>query len=164
MDSYSTLPWVTWEAVSGVEGIPWCYFYTRWLTGLRSTQAKVEGIIPRAVWHWGSDSSVINNPLEEPGCTLLYVGLLYAWGSMDGDCFPRNLWEGSLLGTQIDTTDINEWIKRQAWKMILSPSTAIKAQSLSFNRTHSRVIIGLLTGHNTLRRHLYNGAELQPHL
>jgi hypothetical protein len=26
---------------------------------------------------------------------------------------------------------------------------------LSFNRTQSRVVIGLLTGHNTLRRHLY---------
>jgi hypothetical protein len=26
---------------------------------------------------------------------------------------------------------------------------------LSFYRTQSRVVIGLLTGHNTLRRHLY---------
>jgi hypothetical protein len=26
---------------------------------------------------------------------------------------------------------------------------------LSFNRTQSRVVIGLLAGHNTLRRHLY---------
>jgi len=26
---------------------------------------------------------------------------------------------------------------------------------LSFNRTQSRVVTGLLTGHNTLRRHLY---------
>jgi hypothetical protein len=30
-----------------------------------------------------------------------------------------------------------------------------KVQLLSFNRTQSRVIIGLLTGHNTLTRHLY---------
>jgi hypothetical protein len=30
---------------------------------------------------------------------------------------------------------------------------------LSFNRTQSRVVIGLLTGHNTLRRHIHNGAE-----
>ena len=27
--------------------------------------------------------------------------------------------------------------------------------SLSFNRTQTRVVIGLLTGHNTLRRHLH---------
>jgi hypothetical protein len=26
---------------------------------------------------------------------------------------------------------------------------------MSFNRTQSRVVIGLLTGHNTLRRHLH---------
>ena len=29
------------------------------------------------------------------------------------------------------------------------------AQLLSFNRTQTRVVIGLLTGHNTLRRHLH---------
>ena len=28
-------------------------------------------------------------------------------------------------------------------------------QNLSFNRNQSRVVTGLLTGHNTLRRHLY---------
>jgi hypothetical protein len=32
---------------------------------------------------------------------------------------------------------------------------ATRARLLSFNRTQSRVVIGLLTGHNTLRRHLY---------
>jgi hypothetical protein len=42
---------------------------------LLSTQAKVEVIVPRAAWHWGRDSSVVNNPLGEPGRTLLYVGL-----------------------------------------------------------------------------------------
>ena len=52
-----------------------CY-NTRWLTGLWSTQAKVEGIVPRAAWHWGRDSSVVNDPLGKPGCTPLYVGLL----------------------------------------------------------------------------------------
>jgi hypothetical protein len=31
---------------------------------------------------------------------------------------------------------------------------ATKARFLSFNRTQSRVVIGLLAGHNTLRRHL----------
>jgi len=53
--------------------------------GFWSTQAKVEGIVPKAAWHWGRDSSVINDPLGEPGCTPLYVGLPSAWGSMDGD-------------------------------------------------------------------------------
>ena len=32
---------------------------------------------------------------------------------------------------------------------------ATRARLLSFNRIQSRIVIGLLTGHNTLRRHLY---------
>jgi hypothetical protein len=62
-----------------VEGCP-C---THWLMGLWSTQTKVEGVVSKAAWHWGSDSSVINNPLGKQGCTPLYVGLLSTWGSMD---------------------------------------------------------------------------------
>ena len=62
-----------------------CYD-TCWLTGLWSTQAKLEGIVPRTAWHWGSDSGVVNDPLGEPGHTPLYVGLPYAGGvSVDGD-------------------------------------------------------------------------------
>ena len=45
--------------------------------------------------------------------------------------------------------------RRQAWELISGPNLATGAQPLSFNRTQSRVVIGLLTGHNTLRRHLY---------
>jgi len=39
--------------------------------------------------------------------------------------------------------------------MILGPSLATMTRILSFNRTQSRVVIGLLTGHNTLRRHFH---------
>jgi hypothetical protein len=80
------------EAVTGVVGYPveGCY-NTCWLTGLWFTQAKVEGIVLKAAWHWGSDNNVINNPLGEPGHTPLFVGLPSVWGSMDGDCtfFPH---------------------------------------------------------------------------
>jgi hypothetical protein len=31
-------------------------------TGLWSTEAKVWGIVPKAAWYWGGDSSVANNP------------------------------------------------------------------------------------------------------
>ena len=41
----------------------------RWLTGLWSTQDKVEGSMLRAAWHWDSDSSVVKDPLGEPGRT-----------------------------------------------------------------------------------------------
>ena len=40
------------------------------------------------------------------------------------------------------------------YKEISDPNLATGARLLSFNRTQSRVVIGLLTGH-TLRRHLY---------
>jgi len=56
-------------------------YNTRWLMELWSTHAKVEGIVPRATWHWG----VVNDPLGEPGRTPLYVGLLSAWSSVDSD-------------------------------------------------------------------------------
>ena len=45
--------------------------------------------------------------------------------------------------------------QRQARKLIFGPDLATRARLLSFNRTQSRVVIGLLTGHNSLRRHLY---------
>jgi hypothetical protein len=45
--------------------------------------------------------------------------------------------------------------QRQARELISGPSLGAKAKFLSFNRTQSRVVTGLLTGHNTLRRHLH---------
>jgi len=45
--------------------------------------------------------------------------------------------------------------QRQARELISGPNLATGARLLSFNRTQSRVVIGLLTGHNTLRRHLH---------
>ena len=44
--------------------------------------------------------------------------------------------------------------QRQAKALISGPYLGAKARFLSFNRTHSRAVTGLLTGHNTLRRHL----------
>ena len=45
--------------------------------------------------------------------------------------------------------------QRQTRKMISGPSPAAKTRLLSFNRAQSRVVTGLLTGHNTLGRHFY---------
>jgi len=39
------------------------FYDTHWLTGLWSTQAKVEGFVLKAAWHLGSDGSVVNDPL-----------------------------------------------------------------------------------------------------
>ena len=43
----------------------------------------------------------------------------------------------------------------QARELILGPHPGTKVKFLSFNRTQSGVVTDLLTGHNTLRRHLY---------
>jgi len=45
--------------------------------------------------------------------------------------------------------------QRQAQELISGPDLATRARLLSFNRPQSRVVIGLLIGQNTLRRHLY---------
>jgi len=45
--------------------------------------------------------------------------------------------------------------QRKAQELISGPDLATRARLLSFNRPQSRVVIGLLTGHNTLWRHLY---------
>jgi hypothetical protein len=80
------------------------------LTGLWSTQAKVEGVVLRAVRHWGRNSSVVNHPLGEPGHTPLYVGLPCTWGSVVGDqmfspFFVRGLRTG-------DPDRSNHWLWR----------------------------------------------------
>jgi hypothetical protein len=45
--------------------------------------------------------------------------------------------------------------QRQTRELVSDPNLATRARLLSFNRTQSRVVTGLLTGHSTLRRHLY---------
>ena len=78
------------------------YLYnTGWPTGLWSTPAKVEGVVLKAAWQWGSNRSVVKGPFRVSGRTPLYVGLLSAWDSMDGEHIfppPPILWEGSLTG------------------------------------------------------------------
>ena len=44
---------------------------------------------------------------------------------------------------------------RQAREFISGPCPGTRIKLLSFNSNQSRVVTGLLTGHNTLRRHLY---------
>jgi len=45
--------------------------------------------------------------------------------------------------------------QRQARGLILGLSPGTEVKFVSFNKTQSRVVTGLLTGHNTLRRDLY---------
>ena len=76
---------------SHVGGGSWCggesstvyYLDDLWL--LRHTLAYRKGIVLKATWYWGSNSSVVNDPLGEAGRILLYVGLPTTRGSVDGD-------------------------------------------------------------------------------
>jgi hypothetical protein len=53
----------------------------------------------KAAWHWGSDSSVVNDPLGEPGRTPLYVGFLSTGGPVDADLmFFQIFQEGCFFG------------------------------------------------------------------
>ena len=45
--------------------------------------------------------------------------------------------------------------QRQSRKIISGPIPAVNIRLLSFNRIQSRVVNGLLAGHNALRRHVY---------
>ena len=45
--------------------------------------------------------------------------------------------------------------QRQTWGLIFGPHLATKTWLLSFNRTQSGVVTGLMTGHNTPKRHLH---------
>ena len=77
--------------------------------GLWATQAKVEHIVLKAVWHWGRNCSAVNDPVGEPGRTAFYTGLLSIWGSEDSEqMFCPFLWEGSLIGD----SDGYEWTNK----------------------------------------------------
>jgi hypothetical protein len=67
-------------------GYPVGNYVTHWVTGLWFTQTKVEGM-PKAAWHWGSNSIVIHDSFEEPCHSPSYVGLLSTWGIMDSEWF-----------------------------------------------------------------------------
>ena len=97
---------------------------TRRLTRLWSTQAKVEGIVLRAAWHWGRARSVVNNPLWEPDHTPLYVGLPSAWGSMDGDLMFLPIYSRAPFWGLWQTC-MNEWTNGSGDGVSLSMGTLL---------------------------------------
>jgi hypothetical protein len=54
----------------------------------------MEGIVLKAAWHWGSDSSIVNDPPGEPGRALFIPS---TWGSVDGDRMFSPHFVGELL-------------------------------------------------------------------
>ena len=86
--------------------------------GIWYTQAKAESIVLKAAWHWGSNSSIVNGPLGEPGRTQFYVGLPFPWALWTVTiCFPPVSSRAPLLRNQGDTNErINHWL----WKRSIS--------------------------------------------
>ena len=114
-----------------------------------------------------------------PACGGGVLGPWTCWGTREWDCqqaCKRRLcskvcwtWAGLGVSRQDIRKRIRHWLLNQHWvwwrglgntqrqarELILGPYLGTKARFLSFNRTQSRAVTGLLTGHNTLRRHLH---------
>jgi hypothetical protein len=124
-------------------------------------------------------------------CTWYAVGLYWVPGhaGIRGKEMPDELARGGsglgFLGPEpvlgVTRRDIqnklNCWLVNQQWarwrsipdtqrqvrELISGPSVGAKIKVMFFNRTQSRAVIGLLAGHNTLRRHLYLlGLQVRP--
>jgi hypothetical protein len=103
--------------------------------------------------HAGVRGNEIADELARDGSVLKFVGPEPALGVSRQDIRRRIrhrlfnqhwIWWRGLGDTQ-----------RKARELISGPCLGAKARFLSFNRTQSRAVTGLLTGHNTLRRHLH---------
>jgi hypothetical protein len=100
VDTSSTLPWVKWEAVTSVEGIPlWGWLWHMLANGAlvyprQGGRYRAEGCMALRC-----DSSVVNDSLGEPCRTPLHIELPSAWGSVEGDCvFSPNYVGGLRFG------------------------------------------------------------------
>jgi len=98
VDSYSN-KLITWEMVTGMEGYPDEGYYDTLANGALvypSQGGKVS--VLKAAWHWGSDCSVVNDPLGNKAGPHVCRPSIHL-GSMDGDqMFSPFLYEGSLIG------------------------------------------------------------------
>jgi hypothetical protein len=83
--------------------------------------------VPRAAWHWGGDSSAVDDPLRAPGSIPLYLCLPLLRGSAGGDYyFPTT------RGTLMEKTQIKKPIKsRDAVVQKDLPSCAQQGSSQS---------------------------------
>jgi len=111
-------------------------------------------------------------------CSGAVLGPWTCWGTREWDCqraCKRWLrckvcwtWAGLGVSRQDIRKGIRHWLVHQHWvwwrglgntqrqarELILGPCLGTKTRFLSFNRTQSRAVTGLLTRHNILRRHL----------
>jgi len=103
--------------------------------------------------HAGVGGNEIADGLARGGFALRFLGPEPAMGVSRCDIKKRlSRW---LINQQwASWHDLGNTL-RQARELITGPCPGTRIKLSSFNRTQSRVVTGLLTGHNTLRRHLY---------
>jgi len=103
--------------------------------------------------HAGIRGNEIADGLARGGTALGFLGPKLALGVSRRDLQMR-------LGRWLVNQHGAQWrglgnSQRQAHEFISGPSLGTRAKFMTFNRTQSRVVTGLLTGHKMLRRHLY---------
>jgi len=99
----------------------------------------------------GVRGNKITDELPRGGSALRVLGPEPALGVSGRDIQTR-------LGRWLINQHWAEWRglgERQARELISGPSLGTRAKFLTFNRIRSRIVTGLLKGHNTLRKHLY---------
>jgi hypothetical protein len=103
--------------------------------------------------HAGVRGNEIADRLERSGSALRFLGPEPALGV--SRCDIRRKLRCWLSGQhRANWHDLANTL-RQARELISGPCPGTWTKFLSFNRNQSRVVTGLLTGHNTLRRHLH---------
>jgi len=119
--------WYHYPASSGAVLVPWTHWGTR--------KQNHQQVCKRQRWYKG------------------LLDLSQLWES------PGKIWEVGLDVVRLTSFgysgEVLVILKRQPWEWITGPCPGAKARFLSFNGAQSRVGTGLLTGHNTLRRHLH---------
>ena len=103
--------------------------------------------------HAGIRGHEIADGIARGGTALRFLGPEPALGVSRRDSQMRlGRWQVNQQGTP--WRDLGD-TQRQAHEFISGPSLGTRAKFMTFNRTQSRAITGLLTGRNTLRRHLH---------
>jgi len=103
--------------------------------------------------HAGIEGNEIADGLARGGTALRFLGPEPALGISTQDLQKR-------LGCCLANQHGAQWrglddTHRQAREFISGPILGTRAKFMNFNKIQTRVVTGLLTGHNTLRRHLY---------
>ena len=122
--------------------------------------------------------SIVNHKVIDPFLRIKYICVLSLEGGKD-IFFPKRRYKIAtalyvVIHTITVTVDIlqkslSRWLgnqhraqwqglgdtQRQARELISGPSLGSRAKFMTFNKFQSRAVTGLLTGHNTLRRHLH---------